>query len=132
MQTRIKNLGECKFISPLRTASSLEVKFRDDNERVLLGHRVNITAPPIDPKADTVESFEVAGPREKIFSDPARTTAGIVTCGGLCPRLNDIIKGLVTQLWTRYCVTKIFGFATATSVSCRGSATRRSLSGWNP
>jgi len=110
MQTKIMNLGACQYISPLRTASSLEVKFRSDNERVLLEHRVNITAPPIDPKSEGVESFEVAGPREKIFFDPSRTTVGIVTCGGLCPGLNDIIKGLVTQLWTRYCVTKIFGF----------------------
>jgi 6-phosphofructokinase 1 len=110
MQTRIKNLGPCEFTSPLQRASSLEIKFRGDNERVLLEHRVNINAPPIDPKAENVESFEVAGPRAKTFFDPQRTTAGIVTCGGLCPGLNDIIKGLVTQLWTRYGVTKIFGF----------------------
>ncbi len=110
MQTRIKNLGSCEFLSPLQTSRGPGVQFRTDNERVLLAHRVDITAPPIDPRADSVESFEVAGPRGKIFFDPSRTTAGIVTCGGLCPGLNDIIKGLVTQLWTRYGVTKIFGF----------------------
>jgi 6-phosphofructokinase 1 len=110
MPTRIKNLGPCEFRSPLQTASSLEIKFRSDDERVLLEHRVNINAPPINPKDKSVQSFEVAGPREKLFFDPVRTTAGIVTCGGLCPGLNDIIKGLVTQLWTRYGVTKIFGF----------------------
>ncbi len=110
MQTRIKNLGTCEYLSPLQTARGLEVQFRTDNERVLLAHRVDINAPPIDPRAESVESFEVAGPRRKIFFDPSRTTAGIVTCGGLCPGLNDIIKGLVTQLWTRYGVTKIFGF----------------------
>lgn len=110
MPTTIKNLGACGFLSPLQTASSLEIKFRTDDERVLVEHRVNIHAPPINPQADGVESFEVAGPRGKLFFDPSRTTAGIVTCGGLCPGLNDIIKGLVTQLWTRYGVTKIFGF----------------------
>ena len=110
MPTTIKNLGACGFLSPLQTASSLEIKFRTDDERVLVEHRVNIQAPPINPQADGVESFEVAGPRGKLFFDPSRTTAGIVTCGGLCPGLNDIIKGLVTQLWTRYGVTKIFGF----------------------
>ena len=110
MPTTIKNLGACGFLSPLQTASSLEIKFRTDDERVLVEHRVKINAPPINPQADGVESFEVAGPRGKLFFDPSRTTAGIVTCGGLCPGLNDIIKGLVTQLWTRYGVTKIFGF----------------------
>ena len=110
MPTRIKNLGPCEFRSPLKTASSLEIKFRSDDERVLLEHRVNINAPPINPKDESVQSFELAGPREKLFFDPSRATAGIVTCGGLCPGLNDIIKGLVTQLWTRYGVTKILGF----------------------
>lgn len=110
MPTRIKTLGACEFLSPLQTASSLEIKFRSDNERVLVEHRVNVKASPIDPRADGVESFETAGPREKLFFDPVRTTAGIVTCGGLCPGLNDIIKGIVTQLWTRYGVTRIFGF----------------------
>ncbi len=110
MPTRIKNLGPCEFRSPLQTASSLEIKFRSDDERVLVKHHVDINAPPIHPQAEGVESFEMAGPRSKLFFDPTRTTAGIVTCGGLCPGLNDIIKGLVTQLWTRYGVTKIFGF----------------------
>jgi 6-phosphofructokinase 1 len=110
MHTRIKNLGACEHKSPLHIASSSDITFRNDNERVLVEHRISLTDAPIDPKAETTESFEVAGPRRKIFFDPSRTTAGIVTCGGLCPGINDIIKGIVTQLWTRYCVTKIFGF----------------------
>ncbi len=110
MPTRIKTLGTCEHRSPLQTASSLEIKFRSDDERVLVEHRVNINGPVIDPKDEAVQRFEIAGPRAKMFFDPSRTTAGIVTCGGLCPGLNDIIKGLVTQLTTRYGVTKIFGF----------------------
>jgi 6-phosphofructokinase 1 len=54
--------------------------------------------------------FEVAGPRENIYFDPARTTAGIVTCGGLCPGLNDVIRSLVMELSYRYGVSNIFGF----------------------
>jgi 6-phosphofructokinase 1 len=54
-------------------------------------------------------SFEMAGPREKIYFDPPKTTAAIVTCGGLCPGLNDIIRGIVMELHTRYGVSKIFG-----------------------
>lgn len=32
-----------------------------------------------------------AGARETIFHDPRHTTAAIVTCGGLCPGLNDVV-----------------------------------------
>ena len=39
-----------------------------------------------------------AGAREVIYFDPAQTTAAIVTCGGLCPGLNDVIQGLVIKL----------------------------------
>ena len=56
-----------------------------------------------------VPSLEAAGPRETIFHDPAWTRAGIVTCGGLCPGLNNVIKGLVQVLWFDYGVRNIFG-----------------------
>jgi 6-phosphofructokinase 1 len=55
-------------------------------------------------------SFEKAGPREKIFFDPARARAGIVTCGGLCPGINDVIRGIVMQLSWGYGVKTIYGF----------------------
>jgi 6-phosphofructokinase len=54
-------------------------------------------------------NFEIAGAREKIYFDPAKTSAAIVTCGGLCPGLNDIIRGVVMELYHRYGVTRIFG-----------------------
>jgi 6-phosphofructokinase 1 len=43
--------------------------------------------------------IEKAGPREKIYFDPAKVHAGIVTCGGLCPGLNDVIRAIVMTLW---------------------------------
>eukprot|EP00951_Prasinocladus_malaysianus_P035123 scaffold359402_cov34-Prasinocladus_malaysianus.AAC.1 len=39
-----------------------------------------------------------AGAREVIYHNPATTTAAIVTCGGLCPGLNDVVVGLVKKL----------------------------------
>lgn len=54
-------------------------------------------------------SFEVAGPREKIFFDPGRTRAAIATCGGLSPGLNDVVRALVLQMWHRYGVRDIVG-----------------------
>jgi 6-phosphofructokinase 1 len=54
--------------------------------------------------------FEKAGPRERIYFDPARVTAGIVTCGGLCPGLNNVIRSLVMSLRCHYGVERILGF----------------------
>lgn len=53
--------------------------------------------------------FQEAGPREKIFFDPAKTKVGIVTCGGLCPGLNDVIRSIVMELWHGYGVRQIVG-----------------------
>lgn len=55
------------------------------------------------------ESFEIASPSEKIYFAPARTKAAIVTCGGLCPGINSVIRALVMQLWYRYEVRNIVG-----------------------
>jgi len=54
--------------------------------------------------------FEPAGPRRKIFFDPSKTRAGIVTCGGLCPGLNDVIRGLTLELCITYGVRGVYGF----------------------
>lgn len=52
--------------------------------------------------------FEKAGPRQRIFFDPREVGAAIVTCGGLCPGLNNVIRSLVCQL-KRYGVERILG-----------------------
>lgn len=54
--------------------------------------------------------YELAGPREKIYFDPSKTRAGIVTCGGLCPGLNDVIRSVVLGLYKNYSVSRIYGF----------------------
>ena len=93
MDTTINSLGPCEIISPLRHRGGVEVSFKTDSERILYDH---IRGP--EELTHSHKSFEVAGPREKIFFNPSKITAGIVTCGGLCPGLNDIIRGIVTQL----------------------------------
>jgi 6-phosphofructokinase 1 len=50
-----------------------------------------------------------AGPRRKLFFEPENTTVGIVTCGGLSPGLNNVIRGIVLCLWHRYGVKKFLG-----------------------
>jgi 6-phosphofructokinase 1 len=54
--------------------------------------------------------FELAGPRKKLFFDPKQTRAGIVTCGGLCPGLNDVIRSLFLELHFAYGVKEVLGF----------------------
>ena len=53
--------------------------------------------------------LECAGPREYIYFTPAHVHAGIVSCGGLCPGINDVIRAIVRCLWYRYGVTRISG-----------------------
>jgi 6-phosphofructokinase 1 len=55
-------------------------------------------------------AFELAGPREKIYFDPTNLRCGIVTCGGLCPGLNDVIRALALSLHYHYGVKTILGF----------------------
>jgi 6-phosphofructokinase 1 len=94
----ITTLGEARFPSPLPFHVS-------DKARVLY----NVIA---DPDAPTGEDylFELAGPREKLFFDPKKTRAAVVTCGGLCPGLNNVIRSLVLQLYHGYGVREIVGF----------------------
>jgi len=54
--------------------------------------------------------FEMAGPREKIYFDPSKLKCGIVTCGGLCPGVNDVIRAIVLGLFYHYGVETVFGF----------------------
>ena len=56
---------------------------------------------------DELPGFEAGGPRRKIFFDPSKTRVGIVTCGGLCPGLNNVIRGLVMELTRHYGVRRI-------------------------
>jgi 6-phosphofructokinase 1 len=55
-------------------------------------------------------AFELAGPRNRIFWEPSAVKAGIVTCGGLCPGLNNVVRSIVLELWYGYGVRNIVGF----------------------
>jgi len=64
----------------------------------------------IEVGADPGLLFELAGPRAKLFFDPAETRAAIVTCGGLCPGLNNVIRSLFLELHYAYGVKEVIGF----------------------
>ena len=55
------------------------------------------------------EAFVRAGPREKTHFDPSKVVAAVITCGGLCPGLNNVIRELVHSLHYLYGVKKIIG-----------------------
>lgn len=105
MDTRIPTLGPCNYPSPLRHIGSIEAPFKSDADRILFQHELSKVKGVSEPV-----SFEEAGPREMLFFDPSKTTVGIVTCGGLCPGLNDIIRGIVNQCHHQYGINKVYGF----------------------
>jgi 6-phosphofructokinase 1 len=85
------------------------VQFVSDDEQVLYhGNLKDVEA--IIGAGKTPPHFEMAGPREKIYFDPSKLRCGIVTCGGLCPGLNDVIRAMVLSLYHHYGVRKVFGF----------------------
>jgi 6-phosphofructokinase 1 len=100
-QLEVTRLGPCHVPSPLPAATELV----PEDVRVL----ASVETSPRD-RAAPVPSFEKAGPRREIYFDPTRTRAGIVTCGGLCPGINSVIRSLVLELHFAYGVQSILGF----------------------
>lgn len=107
----VKTLGKTSIKSPLiqavRSYSPL-YKFVDDSERVLYDVSLDGFKESLRTGVEPL-SFEKAGPRENIFFEPAKTKVAIVTCGGLCPGLNNVIRSLVYELHYRYGVSRILG-----------------------
>lgn len=100
----VHRLGECRFATPLSVA-----RYTEDDDRIAYSQRVSeLCAQGNSP--ETILSFEEAGPRSRIFFDPSTTTCGIVTCGGLCPGLNDVIRAVTLQLHHGYGVPRVLGF----------------------
>ncbi|HTP04913.1 MAG TPA: ATP-dependent 6-phosphofructokinase [Nitrospirota bacterium] len=100
----IQRLGDCTVPSPMSG-----VHFTRDEEHVLLHSDLDTIRRYLD-AANEPPKFEAAGPREKIFFDPSKLSCGIVTCGGLCPGLNDVIRSVVLSLHHHYGVRTIYGF----------------------
>jgi 6-phosphofructokinase 1 len=80
--------------------------FKSDSKDRILYHSHLLE----DGRDMSVPNFEEAGAREMIYFDPSKTTVGIVTCGGLSPGLNDIIRGIVNQCALQYRINRIYGF----------------------
>ena len=108
--TEIPILRKATLPSPLqqRSDEAGSSSFVSDQSRVIIevdNDRVNRMVE--DKKA--LPCFELAGPRRRIFFDPSKLKCALVTCGGLCPGINDIIRSIVLELHYAYGVRHIFG-----------------------
>ncbi len=111
ISTDIPNLGQAKIPSPVKnrcTGGTNNISFVSDDEHVL----IDVDAHSIEQQiqnGQTPSSFERAGPRSNIFFDSSKLRCALVTCGGLCPGLNDIIRSIVLELHWGYGVRCIYG-----------------------
>ena len=102
----IEKLGSSTIESPL---CQNKRQFVEDDEKVLIySHSENLKA--YEDSIKKLPVFERAGPRRKIFFEPKNLNCGIVTCGGLCPGLNDVIRTITLSLIWQYKVQSVFGF----------------------
>jgi len=104
----IKHLGEPLIDSPIfnyASSKALQKVIQEEHTHVLK----NITATPNGNINQDQSYFEKATPSSKIFFEPAKTRVAIVTCGGICPGLNDVIRSLVLTLHHWYKVDDVLG-----------------------
>jgi len=94
----VPDLGAARFPSPLK-------RWVNESERVPATILRTADAPP-----EGGLLFELAGARKNLFFHPPETRVGIVTCGGLCPGLNDVIRSLFLEMHHAYGVKEVLGF----------------------
>ncbi len=100
----VQRLGPCRIDSPVAG-----VRYVNDGEKVVLHSNPDVLRGMLE-NGSGLQAFEKAGPRGKIYFDPSKLKCGIVTCGGLCPGLNDVIRAIVLSLFHNYKVKNVFGF----------------------
>jgi len=107
----VKELGRYTMRSPLNGESLCRPMFRFVTDRDRILYDTTLAGFEKNRAENRVPlSFEQAGPRENIYFQPSKTKIGIVTCGGLCPGLNNVIRSIVMAAHYRYGVKNIIGF----------------------
>ncbi|MGJ8737226.1 ATP-dependent 6-phosphofructokinase [Zobellia laminariae] len=107
----ISSLGANTFSSPInlsKTTGDKIFNFVEEHDRILADVSLENFNTCIENETSPA-CLEKAGPREKLFFDSKKTTAAIVSCGGLCPGINNVIRGLVMALHYFYGVKRILG-----------------------
>lgn len=101
---RVANLGEARYPSPLRLSNAADDNVADfvtDDDAVLLD---------VERRTNHGLALEKAGPRPRLFFNPTKIRIGIVSCGGLCPGINNVIRAIVLEAWHAYHVPEVLGF----------------------
>ncbi len=99
--TEIRALGPAKIASPLpfsHFTGDEPFPFYLDGE-----------FSDIESKKPQKAFFELAGPRPRLYFDPSKAKCAIVTCGGLCPGINDVIRAIVMEAFHAYGVPAVLG-----------------------
>ena len=107
----VKVLGNGTIKSPLKPSlhpDGLSFGFIENDDRVIFDTSLEHFR-LCQESGETPISFEKAGPYKHLYFDSAKTNVAIVTCGGLCPGLNNVIRSIVNQLYYRYNVNRIIG-----------------------
>ena len=105
----IPTLGPCKIPSPIhlsREKGDFISDYVSDFQRVAYQVDADLRQASASQSPDLLE---VAGPRERIYFDPTQVCAAVVTCGGLCPGLNDVIRSIVLCLRHRHGLRRVLG-----------------------
>jgi len=105
---KIASLGKCLIPSKLdldNMEGEIRSEYVSDSDRVSFEVKFNAQ----DENEDRL-SLERAGPREHMYFDPKETRVGIVTCGGLCPGLNNVIRSIYRICRYKYHVAEVYGF----------------------
>ena len=109
---QVRTLGPCTVPSPLAqyvgTRATNEY-YVGEEDRILFDDTIELIRRRGLP-LEELPSFETGGPRADLFFDPQDVRVGVVTCGGLCPGLNDVIRALVLELHEHYGVDDVWGF----------------------
>ena len=110
IDTSIMTLGPAKIPSPVqaREGKGEQRYFVNEEKRILVNVFQDRVMTAVKNGKEPL-SFERAGPRRKIYFDPSKLRCAIVSCGGLCPGTNDIIRSLVLALHYNYGVHNICG-----------------------
>ncbi|MBU0514920.1 MAG: ATP-dependent 6-phosphofructokinase [Proteobacteria bacterium] len=106
--TEVPVLGPATRPSSLRYADQAGLHFVTDQDRVVLNVSQADACRYLD-AGHKPPAFESAGPRSRLHFDPASLRVGVVTCGGLCPGINDVIRAIVHQLHYNYGCRDILG-----------------------
>jgi 6-phosphofructokinase 1 len=109
---RVRQLGQCRHDSTLAKyvgGRRTNEHYVDEDDRVLFDDTIELLAAH-DVPLEQVPTMEPGGPRRKLYFPSGATKVGIVTCGGLCPGLNDVIRGLVMELKNHYAIDDVLGF----------------------